>query len=106
MNLDELQNKLIAAARLQPPDERVPYAYEKRIQALIKTRAVPDRWVVWSSGLWRAAISCMILVVVLGAASLLAPTTATATAGNGQDLSQDFENTMLASADQSDYSTP
>ena len=106
MNLAELQKKLNAAARLQPPDERVPYAFEKRIQALIAARAIPDRWAVWSRGLWRAAISCMILVVVLGAVSLLAPVPTAATADNGQDLSQDFENTMLASADQGDYSTP
>ncbi len=104
MNLAELQKKLTAAARLQPLDERVPYAFEKRIQALIAARAIPDRWAVWSRGLWRAAISCMILVVVLGAVSLLAPS-ASSSDGN-QDLSQDFENTMLASADQGDNSMP
>jgi len=104
MNLAELQNKLAAAARLQPPDERVPYAFEKRIQALITARAMPDRWAVWSRGLWRAAISCMILVVVLGAVSLLAPSASSS--DGSQDLSQDFENTMLASADQGDNSMP
>jgi hypothetical protein len=104
MNLAELQKKLNAAARLQPPDERVPYAFEKRIQALIAARAMPDRWAVWSRGLWRAAISCVLLAVVLGAISLLAP--AAASSDGGQDLSQDFENTMLASADQGDNSLP
>jgi hypothetical protein len=104
MNLAELQKKLNAAARLQPLDERVPYAFEKRIQALIAARKTQDIWAVWSSGLWRAAISCVLLAVVLGAISLLVP--AAASSDGNQDLSQDFENTMLASADQGDNSMP
>ena len=100
MNLAELQNKLTAAARRQPPDDRVPYAFEKRIMALIASRAVTDRWALWSRGLWRAALSCAAVAVIFGAVSLFLP----ATADNGNDLSQDFENTLLASADQPDNS--
>ena len=33
MNLAELERKLIAAARANPPSDRVPYAFEKRIMA-------------------------------------------------------------------------
>ena len=40
MNVAELQNKLVAAARLSAPDDRVPYAFEKRIMAQIAARAV------------------------------------------------------------------
>lgn len=101
MNIAELQKKLTAAARQQPPDERVPYAFEKRITALIAARAVTDRWAVWSRGLWRAAVSCVIVALVCGAVSLLVPSST----DNNQDLSQDFENTLLASADQPDNST-
>ena len=101
MNLGELQKKLTAAARLQASDERVPYAFEKRITALIAARAVPDLWTAWSRGLFRAAVSCVIVAVVCGAISLLVPSAAE----DGQDLSQDFENTLLASVDQSDNST-
>jgi len=101
MNLAELHDKLIAAARRQKPDERVPYAFEKRITALIAARAVVDRWAVWSSGLWRAAISCAALTLVLGGALIYLTTTA----NNSKDLSQDFENTLLASADQPDNSS-
>ena len=96
MNLPELQKKLIAAARLNPPDVRVPYAFEKRIMALIAARAVADRWVFWTRGLWRAAASCVAVAVVCGAASLFLP----AQSDNGNDLSQEFENTLLASVDQ------
>ena len=102
MNIGDLQNKLIAAARQKPTDERVPYAFEKRITALIAARnAVPDLWAAWTRGLWRAAVSCVIVAVVCGAISLLAPSSS----DSGLDLSQDFENTLLASADQSDNST-
>jgi anti-sigma-K factor RskA len=100
MNLAELQKKLIAAARLNPPDDRVPYAFEKRITALIAARAGTDRWVFWTRGLWRAAASCVAVAVVCGAVSLFMP----ATADNGNDLSQEFENTLLASVDQADVS--
>jgi hypothetical protein len=100
MNLPELQNKLTAAARLQKPDDRVPYAFEKRITALIAERGV-NQWVFWTRALWRAAASCVAIAVVCGAVSLFTP----AAADSGNDLSQDFENTLLASVDQGD-STP
>ncbi len=107
MNLAELQRKLATAARLQPADDRVPYAFEKRIQALIAARAVPDLLVAWSRGLWRAAISCVLLAVVMGVISLLAPSVASPDNNmNNQDLSQAFENTMLASADQGENPLP
>ena len=32
MNLEPLQKKLLAAARAHPPSDRVPYAFEQRIQ--------------------------------------------------------------------------
>jgi len=96
MNLPELQKKLIAAARLNPPDVRVPYAFEKRVTALIAARAIADRWVFWTRGLWRAAASCVAVAVVCGAASLFMP----AQSDNSNDLSQEFENTLLASVDQ------
>ena len=100
MNLAELEKKLIAAARLNPPDDRVPYAFEKRITALIAARGA-DRWNFWTRGLWRAAFSCVAVALVCGAVSFFTP----AVADNGNDLSQDFENTLLASADQPDNSS-
>ena len=98
MNLAELQKKLTAAARLQKPDDRVPYAFEKRIMALIAERTAVARRVLWAQGLWRAAVSCVVVAVVCGAISLFSPETY----DGGNDLSQDFENTLLASVDQDD----
>ena len=98
MNLAELQRKLTTAARLQKPDDRVPYAFEKRIIALIAARKAVDKWVVWTRGLWRAAASCVAVAVICGAVSLFTPVAS----DSGNDLSQDFENTLLASVDQGD----
>ena len=38
MNIAELQKKLLAAARANPPGDRVPYAFEKRVMALLAAR--------------------------------------------------------------------
>ena len=98
MNLVELQKKLIAAARADAPVDRVPYAFEKRITALLGSRVAAQRLDQWVHGLWRAAISFTVLAVACGAFALLTPSTSDA---NG-DLSQNLDNTLLASVDQSD----
>jgi hypothetical protein len=102
MNLDELKRKLTAAARLQPPDDRVPYAFEKRIMALIAARTESARRIFWARGLWRGAISCVALALVCGALSLFVEEAS----DNNGDLSQDLENTLLASADNGDAPLP
>jgi hypothetical protein len=48
--------------------------------------------------LWRAAVSCVALAVLCGTVSLFTPSAS----DNSNDLSQDFENTLLASVDQAD----
>jgi hypothetical protein len=98
MNLVELQRKLIATARANPPGDGVPYAFEKRITALLASRVAPDNVALWVHGLWRAAVSCIAITVLLGAWAFFTPATTT----SSNDLSQDFENTLLASVDQGD----
>jgi hypothetical protein len=96
MNLAQLERKLIGAARAIPPDERVPYAFEKRIQALIAGRPALDHWELWGRALWRAAAPCVGIMLLLGAWSLFAPPSATPT----NDLSQQLEQTLLAAVEQ------
>jgi hypothetical protein len=96
MNLAELERKLIAAARANPPSDRVPYAFEKRILALIADRPAADGWALWGRALWRAAAPCVAIMLLLGAWSWLAPQGG-APAG---DLSQALEQTLLAAVDQ------
>jgi len=96
MKLDELRQKLIAAARANPPNDHVPLAFEKRIMARLPARLVLDEWALWSRALWRAAASCVAIMLLFSAWTFLA--------SNGSapanDLSQDFENTLLAAVEQ------
>ena len=96
MNLAELERKLIAAARTHPPADRVPYAFAKRVMSLVQTRPAMDNWALWAGALWRSAAACVAILLVVGAfAFFLPPAT-----HSSNDLAQDFENTMLAAADQ------
>lgn len=96
MDLAELERRLLAAARTQHPDDRVPYAFEKRVMAHLSGKALPDRFAFWAAGLWRAAASCVAIMVLLSAWSFFTP------AGGSQtgDLSQEFEKAVLAATDQ------
>jgi len=98
MNIAELHKKLLAAARANPPGDQVPYAFEKRMTALLAARSASDPLALWVRGLWRAAVSCAAIALLLGAWVLYHPATSTRT----DDLSQNFENTLLASVDQND----
>ncbi len=102
MNLAELQKRLIAAARANVPGDHVPYAFEKRVTALLASRVAPQNLDGWVRGLWRAAVSCVAVALLCGAWSLLTPTIAPTNATASTDLSQDLENTLLASVDQGD----
>jgi len=95
MKLAELEKKLIAAARGNVPGDQVPYAFEKRVIALLASRVAPQYLDGWVRGLWRAAVSCAAVALLCGAWSLFTPTP---TPGS-TDLSQEFENTLLASVD-------
>jgi hypothetical protein len=100
MNLAELQKKLIAAAKTKVLDDRVPYAFEKRVSALLASRVAPQNLDLWVGGLWRAAVSCVAVAMLCGAWTFFTPSTS----ASSDDLSQNFENTLLASVDQSDQS--
>ena len=96
MNIAELERKLIAAARGNPPSDRVPYAFEKRIMACLAARPVVDGWELWGRALWRAAALCVAIMVLLGTWSFFAPPGSP----TANDLSQDLEKTLLAAVDQ------
>ena len=97
MNVNELQKKLIAAARASAPDDRVPYLFEKRIMALIPAVPRTDAAVLWVRGLWQAALSCAVIALLCGAWSFFNPASS-----SSDDLSQNLETTLLASVDQGD----
>lgn len=64
MNLSELQNKLLAAARRNPPDGHVPYAFEKRIMARLTAAPKPSEWLAWSRALWFGAAACVAVALL------------------------------------------
>ena len=100
MNLAKLQNKLIAAGRRQEPDLRVPYAFEKRIMARLAARERIDHWAFWVHGMWRAAASSVAVAGLFMIVCHFQPVVSE----SGHDLTQDLENTLLASAEMPDIS--
>ncbi len=92
--MNHIQQKLMTAARQDLPDDRVPYAFEKRIMARLKSVTPFDFRLVWERSLWRAAAPCVGITLLLGAWSALMP------GGDiSSDLSQDLENTVLAAVE-------
>jgi len=96
MNLVKLEEKLLAAARANPPSDRVPYAFEKRVIACLGNATARDAGAFWARALWRAAAPCVGVMLLLSAWSFL---------GGGNNTSQGdwstvFENTVLAAANQ------
>src|SRR5437868_2848349 len=97
MKLVDLQKKLIAVARANPPSDRVPPTFEKRIMALIASQPVHDLWAAWARGLWYAAAPCVAIMLLFSAWAFVEskqnqnPTI---------DLAQQLDNTLLAAVDQ------
>jgi hypothetical protein len=95
MNVVELQKKLIAAARANPPGQGVPYAFERRVMARLAGERLADRWALWARALWRVALPCLATAVALSI------WTYTSGAGRGPEISlaRDLESTVYAVVD-------
>ena len=65
MDMNNLQQTLLAVARAHPPDDSVPLAFEQRVMARVRTRAFIDHWSLWSVTLWRAVAPSMAIVMLL-----------------------------------------
>ena len=100
MNLEHLQAKLLAAARTNPPDDHVPYAFEKRILAHLATKPATDVAALWARALWRAAVPCVAVTLLLTALSFTLVSSDASSNASSDDLSQQFEQTLFASMDQ------
>lgn len=95
MKIAELQDKLVQAARQNPPSDHVPYAFEKRIMAQLEAIKKVDVWSLWAHALWRAAAPCVALTVFLGVWTFHSGSSNSA---NGM-MSADLEKTVLAPLD-------
>ena len=98
MNLEQLQQKLLAAARANPPGDRVPYAFEKRILARLKESPAFDVSAPWARALWRGAASCVTLTLLLGVWSFIGA--GNNAAADNEEFSQHFEQTKHAAGDE------
>jgi|SRR5688572_19218066 hypothetical protein len=90
MDLAKLHAKLIAAARANPPADRVPYAFEKRVLATLRASRPEDALALWGRALWRSAFACLALAIGLTVWSLQT---------NG-DADHDFDAAMVSAAEQ------
>jgi hypothetical protein len=97
MKLEQLQQKLLAAARAHPPDDGVPYAFEKSILARLRESPTFDVSALWARALWRGAATCVALTFLLGVWSFIGAGNSAIT--DTEELSQHFEQTMLAAVD-------
>lgn len=97
MDLNELQRKLLAAARKHPPGDHVPYAFERRIMERLSTVPVPrfDEWAAWARSLWCGAALCTAVALFISVWSF-APDTEQDLAAN---FAQDIEQTILSQGD-------
>ena len=91
MKAKEFQQQLVEAARKLPDNDRVPYAFEKRIMARLKSAPQPDALSIWARGLWQASVPCLTLMIAVSTWSIM----------NASDISSedplvvDLELTML-----------
>jgi hypothetical protein len=93
MNLEKLQSNLLTAARRCPPDERVPYAFERRIMARLASSPRFDPVTFWNRMLWRAAVPCLLVMLTVSLWAFLAPTVDGTTS-----LGTELEDAILAPA--------
>ena len=104
MNINLLCEKLMRVARSNAPSDHVPYAFGKRILARIRSEHVIDSVTLWARALWRAAIPCVAVAVLLSAWAIQTPEPSAQSAGV-DDLGLELETTLMASVSvDSDFS--
>ena len=94
MDIKELYRKLMNAARSMPPDERTPYAFEKRVIACLQGLPKVDLARLWSRGMWRAAMSSAAVMLAILIWTRLDSPMAPAAYADGSAL--DIEEIVLA----------
>jgi hypothetical protein len=92
-----LETILLTAARSEPEDRRVPYAFEKRVMAAIRALPDPGPWWVLTRVLWRAAALCLAVMTLSGMLVYYERHAGPAP----ETLTVDLENTVLAAVEHS-----
>jgi anti-sigma-K factor RskA len=95
MNINLLSQKLLRAAKASTPSDHVPYAFEKRVLAHIQATPISDAMTLWVRALWRAALPCLAITVVLFGWAIASP--GQAPSSGTANLSAALETTLMAS---------
>ena len=96
MNLEELQRKLLEAARREPPSDKVPHAFEQRVMAHVGGAPAFDPLTAWVVGLWRAAFSAVAVCAVVVSLQLVIAGPANADKSEAIGEAPDLEAVLLA----------
>jgi hypothetical protein len=95
MNWLQLQNKLYTAARAHPPGQEVPYAFEKRVMARLRTAPQTDHWAAWARALWYSAGVCAAVALLM---SVWTYAPSSGPSDPTFSFSEDLEQTILKSS--------
>lgn len=89
-------DQLFRSARSLQSEEGIPFAFEKRIMAHLAGAKPADFWSACAGMMWRAALSCILISAIAGAAVSFAD-------HSRADLfATDLERTVLAPVDVDD----
>ncbi len=97
VDIDQLQRKLMTAARSHPPSDSVPYAFEQRVMARLRAAQASGAGRAWAAVFWRAAAPGGIIAILLGLWTL----TSTSGGNRTDSLDADLETTLCAAMDRS-----
>ena len=100
MELAKLRSKLLVAGRVQAPADTVPYAFEQRIMARLRSTHPLSAWSLWGKALWWAAVACVAITFLSSAWTLWQDAGQT----SEDDFSQDFESAVFVMADSAEES--
>lgn len=88
-----MPEEFVKLAREIPRDEHVPYAFEKRVMASLRSASAPDPLLLWTRALWRAVAPCFGVMLIAVAVSLSHRDDVAA------DADLDLDNAVLAAPD-------
>lgn len=98
MKTPRTPEELIKLARSIPSDERVPYAFEKRIMARLAGSPAADPLTMWAQALWRGVAPCLGIMLMALLVSFASTRNAMPTSGEtaAQTEVADFETAVYA----------
>jgi hypothetical protein len=85
--------EFVKLARELPRDERVPYAFEKRVMAHVDQIPTADVLVMWTRALWKAVAPCFGIMLIAAAVSF------TQTKESNTDIETELDNAVMTLPD-------